>query len=118
MVFYWLKIALDGLAPVIFCHADLLRMVPEVTSHVIAMEEKLLRKQFPNYSWDEALKVMRSSHMQGMNEISCKTLMARGVIEDPIRSGHYRFTHDIRVHYLPISIMTHRQVSDFAKNLK
>jgi len=55
----------------------------------------------------------------GLDAEGCKILMTRGVEEvTPPGSGRFQFTHDIRVHYMPVTGISSRQVSFIARNFR
>jgi len=93
-------------------------MLPKLTSDALKFEEKLKSGQRPTYTYDQILEKLLKTHTGGMDIPSCKTLMTRGISENPAGSGKYEFSHDIRVHYMPISGISQRQVEFISRNIQ
>ena len=112
------QIAIDALTPIIFRKEDILGLVPKLIHDTLGFEEKLKRNKPPLYSYEEILARVIQGHMGGMDELCCKILMARGIRESSPGSGMFHFSHDIRVHYLPVMTLTTKQVSYLAQDFR
>lgn len=109
-------IALDALTPMIFNRSDMIRMVPQLIQDSLGFENKLKTRVTPTYAYKVALEKVKHGNVGGLDELGCKVLMSRGMVEEPAGSGLFKFTHDIRVHYLPVMTLSTKQVAYVAQN--
>jgi hypothetical protein len=112
------QVAIDALSPMVLSKEETIAMIPKLTSDALKFERKLETGTRPSYTFDEIVEKLLKTHTGGMDVKSCKVLMTRGVTEDPPGSASHRFTHDIRVHYMPITGMSQRQVQFVARNFR
>jgi len=96
----------------------MIRITSMMTEHILAMDDQQSEGRRASYSKEEILQKMRSGHMMAFDEETCQILMQRGVVKDPEDPEKFKFAHDIRVQYLPIVPLSHRQVSYLAENYK
>lgn len=89
-----------------------------MTQDVLGFEEKINFGTRPTYTYDEIVEKLMRTHVGGMDAESCKVLMTRGIEEHPEGSRKYRFTHDIRVHYMPVQGLSGRQVAYVMENFR
>jgi hypothetical protein len=106
------------LTPIIFAKGEILSLVPKLIHDTLGFEEKLKKNKPPLYTYEEILGRVLRSHMGGMDERSCKILLGRGIRESAPGSGMFQFSHDIRVHYLPVMTLSTKQVSYIAQNIR
>jgi len=111
-------VAIDALSPVVMKKEETIAMIPQLTNDILNFEKKLASGVRPNYTHEEILQKLLRTHVGGVDAESCKTLMTRGTRESPPGSGRYEFTHDIRVHYMPITGMSMKQVKFIATNFR
>jgi len=93
-------------------------MVPKLTEEILGFENKIANHTRPTYTYEEIVEKLMRTHTGKLSRKDCETLMTRGVHENPPGSGRYQFSHDIRVHYLPITGINSRQVSVIAKQFR
>lgn len=110
--------AIDALSPVVLTREETINIIPTLTKDMLKFEEKLASGARPSYTYDEIVEKLYKTHVGGMDVESCKILMTRGVEEHPPNSGRWRFTHDIRVHYMPVQGLTGRQVAYVMENFR
>lgn len=89
-----------------------------MTEDVLGFEEKIASGTRPTYKYEEVVQKLLLTHVGGMDSKSCEVLMTRGTEEFPEGSGRYRFTHDIRVHYMPVQGLSSRQVAFVMENFR
>ncbi len=89
-----------------------------MTEDVLGFEEKINFGTRPTYTYDQIVEKLMKTHVGGMDAESCKVLMTRGIEEHPEGSQKYRFTHDIRVHYMPVQGLSGRQVAYVMENFR
>ncbi|CAL8075105.1 unnamed protein product [Orchesella dallaii] len=104
-------VAIDALSPVVLDREDTIIFVPKLTEDLLKLEDKIATGERPTYTYDEVVQKLLTTHVGQMDADSCKILMTRGTEEHPPGSGRWRFTHDIRVHYMPVQGLSSRQVA-------
>jgi len=95
-----------------------MHIVPNLISDTLRFEEKLKKNKPPLYSFEEIKSRVLQSHTGIMGDKSARILLARGIRESQPGSGMFYFSHDIRVHYLPVMTFSLKQVSYIAKNIR
>jgi len=111
-------VAIDALSPVVLSRTQTIEMIPQLSKEILTFEDKLATRSPPIYTYDEIVSKLMEKHTGKLDPESCKTLMTRGITETPAGSGKYRFSHDLRVQYMPITGISSRQVSFVAKNFE
>ena len=113
-----MKVGIDALTPIVFKRGEVLDMVPFLIEDTLKFEETLEKGEHINYSYEDIFERHKTRNFGGLDEMSVKTLLTRGIRESKPGSGMFHFTHDIRVKYLPVMTFSSRQVSHIAKNFR
>lgn len=112
------QVAIDALSPVVLTKQETVNLIPKMTDDFLGFEEKVATGSRPTYTYDQIVQKLLTTHVGGMDAKSCEVLMTRGIEEHPPGSGKFRFTHDIRVHYMPIQGLSTRQVAYVMENFR
>ena len=93
-------------------------MIPKIIVDIILLDDKYEKKPPRVYTYEEILSKFQQSHLGGLDETAIKLLMSRGVKETEEGSNKYYFTHDIRLRYLTLMLLSPKQIAYIARNFK